>query len=211
MAAGEAVIALGSDTGGSIREPAAFCGVVGFKPTYGRVSRYGIVAFASSLDQAGLLTRSAGDAALLLGAIAGFDERDSTSVELPVPDYSGALEQPLKGLKIGVLKEFFDKGLDPAVEQLLAFPAELTEAAERRAPHRIAAYALELARRSGGSVEAGARGCSSDGHLAWRRSERTGGSGGEDFTDQVLLNRPEDGCKSYSTITCRGRRSSSAR
>ena len=99
--------------------------MTGLKPTYGRVSRYGIVAFASSLDQAGLLTRSAGDAALLLGAIAGFDERDSTSVELPVPDYSGALEQPLKGLKIGVLKEFFDKGLDPAVEQLLRAALEV--------------------------------------------------------------------------------------
>ena len=117
--------ATATDTGGSIRQPAALCGVTGLKPTYGRVSRYGIVAFASSLDQAGLLTRSAGDAALLLGAIAGFDERDSTSVELPVPDYSGALEQPLKGLKIGVLKEFFDKGLDPAVEQLLRAALEV--------------------------------------------------------------------------------------
>ncbi|MGH8232453.1 MAG: Asp-tRNA(Asn)/Glu-tRNA(Gln) amidotransferase subunit GatA [Steroidobacteraceae bacterium] len=111
--------ATATDTGGSIRQPAALCGVTGFKPTYGRVSRFGMIAFASSLDQAGLLTRSAEDAALLLGAIAGFDERDSTSVELPVPDYSAALEQPLKGLKVGVLKEFFDKGLDPAVEQHL--------------------------------------------------------------------------------------------
>jgi aspartyl-tRNA(Asn)/glutamyl-tRNA(Gln) amidotransferase subunit A len=111
--------ATATDTGGSIRQPAALCGVTGLKPTYGRVSRFGMIAFASSLDQGGLLTRSAGDAALLLGAIAGFDERDSTSVELPVPDYSAALEQPLKGLKIGVLKEFFDKGLDPAIDQLL--------------------------------------------------------------------------------------------
>jgi aspartyl-tRNA(Asn)/glutamyl-tRNA(Gln) amidotransferase subunit A len=111
--------ATATDTGGSIRQPAALCGVTGLKPTYGRVSRYGMIAFASSLDQGGLLTRSAGDAALLLGAIAGFDVRDSTSVELPVPDYSAALEQPLKGLKIGVLKEFFDKGLDAAVEQQL--------------------------------------------------------------------------------------------
>ncbi|HEY1724915.1 MAG TPA: Asp-tRNA(Asn)/Glu-tRNA(Gln) amidotransferase subunit GatA [Steroidobacteraceae bacterium] len=111
--------ATATDTGGSIRQPAALCGVTGLKPTYGRVSRYGIVAFASSLDQAGLLTRSAEDAALLLGVIAGFDERDSTSVELPVPDYSAALEQPLKGLKVGILKEFFDNGLDPGVEQQL--------------------------------------------------------------------------------------------
>ena len=120
-----APIATGTDTGGSIRQPASLCGVTGFKPTYGRVSRYGMIAFASSLDQGGLLTRSAGDAALLLGAIAGFDERDSTSVELPVPDYSAALEQPLKGLKIGVLKEFFDKGLDPAIEQQLRAALEV--------------------------------------------------------------------------------------
>jgi aspartyl-tRNA(Asn)/glutamyl-tRNA(Gln) amidotransferase subunit A len=120
--------ATATDTGGSIRQPAALCGVTGLKPTYGRVSRYGMIAFASSLDQGGLLTRSAGDAALLLGAIAGFDERDSTSVELPVPDYSAALEQPLKGLKIGVLKEFFDKGLDAAVEQQLRAALEVLRA-----------------------------------------------------------------------------------
>jgi aspartyl-tRNA(Asn)/glutamyl-tRNA(Gln) amidotransferase subunit A len=119
VAARLAPAATATDTGGSIRQPAALCGVTGFKPTYGRVSRFGMIAFASSLDQAGLLTRSAEDAALLLGVIAGFDERDSTSVELPVPDYSAALEHPLKGLKVGVLKEFFDKGLDPAVEQHL--------------------------------------------------------------------------------------------
>ena len=117
--------ATATDTGGSIRQPAALCGVTGFKPTYGRVSRFGMVAFASSLDQGGLITRSAEDTALLLGAIAGFDERDSTSVELPVPDYSAALEQPLKGLKIGVLKEFFDKGLDPGVEQHLRAALDL--------------------------------------------------------------------------------------
>jgi aspartyl-tRNA(Asn)/glutamyl-tRNA(Gln) amidotransferase subunit A len=109
--------ATATDTGGSIRQPAALCGVTGLKPTYGRVSRFGMIAFASSLDQGGLITRSAEDAALLLGAMAGFDARDSTSVELPVPDYSGALGQPIKGLRIGVLKEFFDKGLDPEIEQ----------------------------------------------------------------------------------------------
>jgi aspartyl-tRNA(Asn)/glutamyl-tRNA(Gln) amidotransferase subunit A len=109
--------ATATDTGGSIRQPAALCGVTGLKPTYGRVSRFGMIAFASSLDQAGLITRSAEDAALLLGSMAGFDERDSTSVELPVPDYRAALGQSLKGLKIGVLKEFFDTGLDPEIEQ----------------------------------------------------------------------------------------------
>jgi aspartyl-tRNA(Asn)/glutamyl-tRNA(Gln) amidotransferase subunit A len=109
--------ATATDTGGSIRQPAALCGVTGLKPTYGRVSRYGMIAFASSLDQGGLITQTAEDAALLLGAMAGFDERDSTSVELPVPDYSASLSSPLKGLKIGVLKEFFDHGLDREVEQ----------------------------------------------------------------------------------------------
>jgi aspartyl-tRNA(Asn)/glutamyl-tRNA(Gln) amidotransferase subunit A len=104
--------ATATDTGGSIRQPAALCGVTGLKPTYGRVSRFGMIAFASSLDQAGLLTRSAEDSALLLSAMAGFDERDSTSVELPVPDYAATLDQPLKGLKIGLLKEFFDDGLE---------------------------------------------------------------------------------------------------
>ena len=108
--------ATATDTGGSIRQPAALCGVTGLKPTYGRVSRYGVVAFASSLDQAGVIARSAEDVALLLGAMAGFDPRDSTSVDRPVPDYQAGLELPLQGLRIGVVKEFFDKGLDPAVE-----------------------------------------------------------------------------------------------
>jgi aspartyl-tRNA(Asn)/glutamyl-tRNA(Gln) amidotransferase subunit A len=117
VAARLAPAATATDTGGSIRQPAALCGVTGMKPTYGRVSRFGMIAFASSLDQAGLLTRSAEDSALLLGAMAGFDARDSTSVELPVPDYASALLQPLKGLKIGVLREYFDKGLDREVEQ----------------------------------------------------------------------------------------------
>jgi len=117
--------ATATDTGGSIRQPAALCGVTGLKPTYGRVSRFGIVAFASSLDQAGLITRSAEDAALLLRAMAGFDPRDSTSVELPVPDYGAALAAPLKGLKIGVLKEFFDTGLDARIEQHIRAALEL--------------------------------------------------------------------------------------
>jgi aspartyl-tRNA(Asn)/glutamyl-tRNA(Gln) amidotransferase subunit A len=120
--------ATATDTGGSIRQPAALCGVTGLKPTYGRVSRFGMIAFASSLDQGGLITRSAEDTALLLGAMAGFDARDSTSVELPVPDYSAALGQPLKGLKIGVLKEFFDTGLDAEIEQHIRAAIELLRA-----------------------------------------------------------------------------------
>jgi aspartyl-tRNA(Asn)/glutamyl-tRNA(Gln) amidotransferase subunit A len=109
--------ATATDTGGSIRQPAALCGITGLKPTYGRVSRYGMIAFASSLDQAGTLTASAADAALMLREMAGFDANDSTSVDTPVPDYVAALEQPLAGLKIGLLQEFFDKGLDPQNEQ----------------------------------------------------------------------------------------------
>jgi aspartyl-tRNA(Asn)/glutamyl-tRNA(Gln) amidotransferase subunit A len=109
--------ATATDTGGSIRQPAALCGITGMKPTYGRVSRYGMVAFASSLDQGGVLSATAADAALMLREMAGFDPNDSTSVDVPVPDYVAALEQPLAGLKVGLLKEFFDKGLDPQNEQ----------------------------------------------------------------------------------------------
>jgi aspartyl-tRNA(Asn)/glutamyl-tRNA(Gln) amidotransferase subunit A len=104
--------ATATDTGGSIRQPAALCGITGMKPTYGRVSRYGMVAFASSLDQGGTLTASAADAALMLREMAGFDARDSTSVERDVPDYVAALEEPITGLRVGLLAEFFDKGLD---------------------------------------------------------------------------------------------------
>ena len=117
VAADECVAALGSDTGGSIRQPAAFCGVVGLKPTYGRVSRYGLVAFASSLDQVGPITKDVPDAALLLGAIAGHDPLDSTSADVPVPDYMKALKKKdLKKLNVGVPVEYFADGLDPEVE-----------------------------------------------------------------------------------------------
>ena len=117
VAACLAPAASGTDTGGSIRQPAALTNLTGLKPTYGRVSRYGMIAFASSLDQAGVLTRTAEDAALLLEAMAGFDPRDSTSVDRPVPHYAGELDQPLEGLRIGLIREFFGEGLDPAVER----------------------------------------------------------------------------------------------
>lgn len=107
--------ATGTDTGGSIRQPAALCGITGLKPTYGRVSRYGMIAFASSLDQAGPMTQTAEDAAIMLNVMAGFDRRDSTSVNQPVPDYTATLEDSVKGLKIGLPKEYFGEGLDPAV------------------------------------------------------------------------------------------------
>jgi len=116
VAARIAPAATATDTGGSIRQPAALCGVTGIKPTYGRVSRYGMIAFASSLDQAGLITVSAEDAALLLGPMSGFDPKDSTSVESPVPDYTRTLGDSLEGMTIGIVKEFFDKGLDAECE-----------------------------------------------------------------------------------------------
>lgn len=115
VAARLAVAATGTDTGGSIRQPAAFCGITGLKPTYGRISRFGMIAFASSLDQAGPMTRDAADAALMLQAMAGFDPKDSTCANQPVPDYSATLSDPLEGLKIGLPREYFGEGLDPAV------------------------------------------------------------------------------------------------
>ena len=114
----------GTDTGGSIRQPAALCGITGLKPTYGRVSRYGMIAFASSLDQGGPFTRSAADAAVMLAAMAGFDARDSTSVERPVDDYVAQLNQPLQGLKIGLPKEYFGEGLDAGVGDAVAAASE---------------------------------------------------------------------------------------
>jgi aspartyl-tRNA(Asn)/glutamyl-tRNA(Gln) amidotransferase subunit A len=119
VAARLAPVATGTDTGGSIRQPAALTSLTGFKPTYGRVSRYGMIAFASSLDQGGVLALSAHDAALVLQAMAGFDSRDSTSVDVPVPNYAATLDQPLSGLKIGLVKEFFEKGLDAANGKLV--------------------------------------------------------------------------------------------
>ena len=116
VAAGEAVFALGSDTGGSIRQPAGFCNVTGLKPTYGRVSRYGLVAFASSLDQIGPFTKDALDCALVMNVISGHDKSDSTSATEAVPDYTKGLTQDLKGMKIGIPKEYFVEGMQPEVE-----------------------------------------------------------------------------------------------
>ena len=127
--------ATGTDTGGSIRQPASLCGITGLKPTYGRVSRYGMIAFASSLDQAGPMAQTAEDCALLLNAMSGFDPKDSTSLDKPVPDYCQNLNQDIKGLKIGLPKEYFGEGLDPevakvvdqAIEQYKAMGAEVME------------------------------------------------------------------------------------
>ncbi len=119
VAAGECPASLGSDTGGSIRQPASHCGVVGMKPTYGRVSRFGLVAFASSLDQIGPLTRDVTDCAILLEAISGHDPRDSTSADMPVPCYRDALKESMNGMVVGVPSEYFVKGLDPDVEEVV--------------------------------------------------------------------------------------------
>ncbi len=140
--------ATATDTGGSIRQPAALTGITGLKPTYGRVSRYGMVAFASSLDQGGVLAASAADAALMLREMAGFDPNDSTSVDTPVPDYVAELAQPLNGLRIGVLKEFFDTGLDrdneqrvrEALEVYTGLGAELREVSLPNLPLSVPAY-----------------------------------------------------------------------
>ncbi len=127
VAADEAIMALGSDTGGSIRQPASCCGIVGLKPTYGRVSRFGLVAFASSLDQIGPLTKDIKDAALLMNAIAAYDKSDSTSVKLPAPDYTKSLIKDLTGLKIGIPKEYFVAGMDKEVEQSVREAIKLLE------------------------------------------------------------------------------------
>jgi aspartyl-tRNA(Asn)/glutamyl-tRNA(Gln) amidotransferase subunit A len=127
VASGEAVAALGSDTGGSIRQPAALTGIVGFKPTYGRVSRYGLIAFASSLDQIGPMTRDVVDSATLLQAIAGHDPRDATSSAHPVPDYLSTLRNGVRGMRLGVPKEYFVAGMEPAVEQAIRDAIRLLE------------------------------------------------------------------------------------
>ncbi|MEQ8753244.1 MAG: Asp-tRNA(Asn)/Glu-tRNA(Gln) amidotransferase subunit GatA [Coleofasciculus sp. G1-WW12-02] len=150
VAASECVVALGSDTGGSIRLPASFCGIVGMKPTYGLVSRYGLVAYASSLDQIGPFGRTVEDAAILLNAIAGYDPNDSTSLKLEIPDYTKSLQPDLKsiGLKIGIIKETFGEGLEPiiakavqnAIEQLKSLGAEVQEISCPRFRYGLPAY-----------------------------------------------------------------------
>ncbi|HZZ84184.1 MAG TPA: Asp-tRNA(Asn)/Glu-tRNA(Gln) amidotransferase subunit GatA [Anaeromyxobacteraceae bacterium] len=150
VAARQAFGTLGTDTGGSIREPASFCGVVGVKPTYGRVSRYGVIAFASSLDQVGPFGKTVADAALLLGAVAGHDPRDATSSTRPVDDYLSRLEGGAAGLRIGVPREWFQEGLDPGVEQAIraalatyeTLGAKLVEVSFPHTKYAVGAYYL---------------------------------------------------------------------
>ncbi|HIG40157.1 MAG: Asp-tRNA(Asn)/Glu-tRNA(Gln) amidotransferase subunit GatA [bacterium] len=127
VAARLCVAATGTDTGGSIRQPASMCGITGLKPTYGRISRWGMIAYASSLDQAGPLAKSAEDVALLLNAMAGFDPRDSTSLEEPVPDYTASLNDSIEGLRIGICREYFEAGLNPAIESAIQVACKFFE------------------------------------------------------------------------------------
>ncbi|MGD8563557.1 MAG: Asp-tRNA(Asn)/Glu-tRNA(Gln) amidotransferase subunit GatA [Desulfarculaceae bacterium] len=148
VAAGLSIYAVGTDTGGSVRQPASHCGVVGLKPTYGRVSRLGLVAFASSLDQAGPITRTVADAAQVLQVIAGHDPQDSTCAPQPVPDYSAALDRGVKGLKLGVPREYFSEGIDPEVEKavrdaiqlLTSLGAKTVEVSLPHTDHALAVY-----------------------------------------------------------------------
>jgi aspartyl-tRNA(Asn)/glutamyl-tRNA(Gln) amidotransferase subunit A len=148
VAADMAVVTLGSDTGGSIRQPASFCGVVGLMPTYGRVSRYGLIAFASSLDHIGPLAKTAKDAAIVLRAIAGRDPMDSTSADVPVPDYVAEFEKPVRGMKLGVAKEYFGEGLDDevrhavelAIDKLKRLGCEIVPVSLPHTPYAIPTY-----------------------------------------------------------------------
>ncbi|MFH0811157.1 MAG: Asp-tRNA(Asn)/Glu-tRNA(Gln) amidotransferase subunit GatA [Pseudomonadota bacterium] len=148
VAADECYASLGSDTGGSIRQPAAMCGVVGIKPTYGRVSRFGLVAFASSLDQVGPFTKDVTDCALMLNAICGHDPQDSTSVPLPVPDYTASLGKDVRGLRVGVPKEYFVEGMDPevagavrgAIRQLEGLGCEVVDISLPYTEYAVAVY-----------------------------------------------------------------------
>jgi aspartyl-tRNA(Asn)/glutamyl-tRNA(Gln) amidotransferase subunit A len=150
VAADMAVVTLGSDTGGSIRQPASFCGVVGLMPTYGRVSRYGLIAFASSLDHIGPLAKTVKDAAIVLRTIAGRDPMDSTSADLPVPDYVAELDKPVRGLKLGVAKEYFGEGLDDevgqaveaAIDKLKRLGCEIVAVSLPHTPYAIPTYYL---------------------------------------------------------------------
>ena len=193
VAADECLASLGSDTGGSIRQPASLCGTVGMKPTYGRVSRYGLVAFASSLDQVGPLTKDVRDCALMLNAICGHDPLDSTSIDRPVPDFTAALQDGLQGVRVGLPREYFGQGLDPEVEQvartaiamLQEAGAEIVEVTLPHTDYCVAVYYLiapaeassNLARFDG--VRYGYRDRSADALLAMYNRSRSQGFGDE--------------------------------
>jgi len=200
VAACEAIYALGSDTGGSIRQPASFCGIVGMKPTYGRVSRFGLVAFASSLDQIGPMTKDVTDAALVMNAIAGHDPKDSTSADEPVPDYTKSLALDLKGIKVGVPREYFISGMEDGIrntiETAISKLEQLGAIVDREASLPCTKYALpvyyiiapseamaNLARYDGVKY-----GYSSDGDSMWEAMEKTRGHGfGSEVKRRIIL------------------------
>ena len=199
VAAGEVIWALGSDTGGSIRQPAAYCGVVGLKPTYGRVSRYGLVAYASSLDQIGPITRDVRDSAIVLNAIAGYDKKDSTSINTSVPDFTQVITQDIKGMKIGIPAEYYGAGMDSgvrqsietAIRQLESLGAHVVELSMPNTEYALSAYYLiataeassNLARYDG--VGYGHRGGGNDIVAMYKRS-RTEGFG-EEVRRRIML------------------------
>ncbi len=199
VAGGQAYFALGTDTGGSIRQPASLTGTVGLKPTYGRVSRYGMIAFASSLDQGGPFTRSVRDAALVLGAIAGHDPRDSTSVDTPVPDYVAALTGDVRGMRLGLPREYFVDGMEPgveravrqAVEVLRGLGAEVVDGSLPSTERGLATYYIiapaeasaNLARYDGVKY-----GLSAGADELWANYERTRGAGfGPEVKRRIML------------------------
>jgi len=188
IAARQATATLGTDTGGSIRQPASHCGCVGLKPTYGRVSRYGVIAYASSLDQVGPVTRDVTDCAIMLGAVAGYDPKDSTSVNLPVPDYMQALVNDVKGLKIGLPMEYFIEGLDPEVKRAMdeaiatykGLGAEFVEISLPHTDYAVATYYLIA------TAEASSNLARYDGvRFGYRNSEARG------LIDMYMLSRDE--------------------
>jgi aspartyl-tRNA(Asn)/glutamyl-tRNA(Gln) amidotransferase subunit A len=199
VAAGEAIGALGSDTGGSIRQPAGFCSVVGMKPTYGRVSRYGLVAFASSLDQIGPLTQDVTDCALVMNVISGHDKRDSTSVPDPVPDYTKSLKTDLKGMRLGIPKEYYVEGMQSgvadamkaALKKLEELGAKLEEVSLPHTPYSLAVYYIiapseasaNLARYDGVKY-----GYSYKGKTMWESLEKTRENGfGAEVKRRIML------------------------
>ena len=200
VAADEAVFSLGSDTGGSIRQPAALCGVVGMKPTYGRVSRYGLVAFASSLDQIGPFTKDVTDCAIVLEAICGQDPKDATSAPEAVPDWREAMKRDVRGLRIGVPREYFGEGTDPAVEQsvrtaieqLMALGVEVEDVSLPHTDHALATYYIiapaeasaNLARYDGIKYGYAAQ----DAETMWEAYSRTRGEGfGSEVKRRILV------------------------
>lgn len=199
VAAGEALGSLGTDTGGSIRQPAALCGVTGLKPTYGRVSRFGLVAFASSLDQIGPFARTARDCALLLEAIAGADINDSTAARESVPHYAGMLSGDIRGLRIGVPKEYFVEGMEPGVEQtvraaieaLRELGAEIVEVSLPHTKYALPVYYIVAPAEASANLARfnGVRyGLHIEGESVWDEMEQTRGAGfGTEVRRRIML------------------------